>query len=127
MAQDYAFADHMFQTNQGPTFPAHQYIISGSSSIRDHSELVVEDNPGHKSESKNGGCHSQPNSVAPVININNGKLREEIFPCFERITLMDLLTARSPDHSWTYYQQEAGSGLTHAPAAIRHIFQQSSL
>jgi phospholipase C len=24
MAEQYAFADHMFQTNQGPSFPAHQ-------------------------------------------------------------------------------------------------------
>jgi len=28
MAQRYTFADHMFQTNQGPSFPAHQFIIS---------------------------------------------------------------------------------------------------
>ncbi|HYL26765.1 MAG TPA: alkaline phosphatase family protein, partial [Candidatus Nitrosotalea sp.] len=26
MASEYTLADHMFQTNQGPSFPAHQYI-----------------------------------------------------------------------------------------------------
>jgi len=31
MAEQYTFADHMFQTNQGPSFPAHQFIISGTS------------------------------------------------------------------------------------------------
>ena len=29
LAQTYTFADRMFQTNQGPSFPAHQFIISG--------------------------------------------------------------------------------------------------
>ncbi len=28
LAEQYAFADRMFQTNQGPSFPAHQFIIS---------------------------------------------------------------------------------------------------
>jgi phospholipase C len=31
MAETYAFGDNMFQSNQGPSFPAHQYLISGSS------------------------------------------------------------------------------------------------
>ncbi len=31
MAQTYTFADHMFQTNEGPSFPAHQFIIGGTS------------------------------------------------------------------------------------------------
>ena len=31
LAEDYAFADRMFQTNQGPSFPAHQFLLSGTS------------------------------------------------------------------------------------------------
>src|SRR5580700_2329718 len=31
LAQQYTFGDRMFQTNQGPSFPAHQFIISGTS------------------------------------------------------------------------------------------------
>src|SRR5208283_1046875 len=31
MAETYTFGDRMFQTNQGPSFPAHQYLLSGSS------------------------------------------------------------------------------------------------
>jgi len=31
LAKQFTFADRMFQTNQGPSFPAHQYIISGTS------------------------------------------------------------------------------------------------
>ena len=33
MAKAYTFADEMFQTNQGPSFPAHQYLISGTSTV----------------------------------------------------------------------------------------------
>ena len=45
MAVQYAFADRMFQTNQGPSFPAHQYIVSGTSSIGDGSSLRAAENP----------------------------------------------------------------------------------
>lgn len=31
LAEQYTFADRMFQTDQGPSFPAHQFIISGTS------------------------------------------------------------------------------------------------
>ena len=33
MAETYSFGDRMFQTNQGPSFPAHQYILSGTSAV----------------------------------------------------------------------------------------------
>ena len=31
MAEHYAFGDRMFQTNQGPSFPAHQFLFGGTS------------------------------------------------------------------------------------------------
>lgn len=31
IASQYGFANWMFQTNQGPSFPAHQFLFSGSS------------------------------------------------------------------------------------------------
>ncbi|HEY6369178.1 MAG TPA: alkaline phosphatase family protein, partial [Candidatus Sulfotelmatobacter sp.] len=31
LAQQYTFGDRMFQTNQGPSFPAHQFLLSGTS------------------------------------------------------------------------------------------------
>jgi phospholipase C len=29
--QQYGYANYMFQTNQGPSFPAHQFLFSGTS------------------------------------------------------------------------------------------------
>jgi len=31
IAQQYGYANYMFQTNQGPSFPAHQFLLSGTS------------------------------------------------------------------------------------------------
>jgi phospholipase C len=31
IAKNYGFANYMFQTNEGPSYPAHQFIISGTS------------------------------------------------------------------------------------------------
>jgi len=40
LASEYGFANRFFQTNQGPSFPAHQFLISGSSSPDDDSDLL---------------------------------------------------------------------------------------
>jgi len=40
LAEQYTFADRMFQTNQGPSFPAHQFIISGTSAPTASSNLL---------------------------------------------------------------------------------------
>ena len=45
MAEQYTFGDRMFQTNQGPSFPAHQFIISGTSAPTATSNLFVAENP----------------------------------------------------------------------------------
>ena len=51
MAMQYAFGDRMFQSNQGPSFPAHQYILSGTSAVTTGSSLLAAENPYHP----NGG------------------------------------------------------------------------
>ena len=57
MAQTYTFADHMFQTNEGPSMPAHQFIISGTSAPSAGSNLFEAENPaGVKNADNNTGC-----------------------------------------------------------------------
>jgi len=123
MAEDYAFADDMFQGNEGPTFPAHQYLISGTSTISQGSEYVADNNPGNLSLSKNGGCSSAPSSTVESININTGAAGPNVYPCFERKTLMDLITGGSNTYTWRYYQEMRGPGLKNAPDAIEEIFK----
>src|SRR5262249_27206 len=57
LAEQYTFADRMFQTNQGPSFPAHQFIISGTSAPSATSNLFVAENAqGVKNAGQNTGC-----------------------------------------------------------------------
>jgi phospholipase C len=122
MASRYAFGDQMFQTNQGPSFPAHQYIISGTSTVTNGSPLRAADNPFHVIAGSGGGCDSPPGDVVPLID-EAGKETQKAYPCFDRISLMELLDRSSL--SWRYYQASTGSGIWNAPDAILHIRESS--
>ncbi|MGB8965776.1 MAG: alkaline phosphatase family protein [Candidatus Cybelea sp.] len=120
MAAQFAFGDRMFQTNEGPSFPAHQEIISGTASAAPaFATRQIENNP---SDGKgNGGCDSMPKSVVETIALEplGAPAGKPTFPCFDRQTLGDLLTAAGV--SWRYYQCGTGAGLWHAYDAIQHI------
>jgi phospholipase C len=117
MAQTYTFADQMFQTNQGPSFPAHQFIISATSAPSPGSNLFVADTPvGVPNVSDNTGCTAP--AAESVNEINPAGVETPIYPCFEHQTLTDLLN--TANISWRYYAPLAGSIWT-APNAIEHM------
>jgi phospholipase C len=118
MAERYAFGDRMFQSNEGPSFPAHQYIISGTSTIADGSTLRASSNAFTPIKGFTGGCDSLPGSYVYLID-PAGNENQATYPCFDRSAMMDLLDRKSV--SWRYYQQHLGSGLWEAPDAIYHI------
>ncbi len=91
----------MFQTNEGPSFPAHQYIVSGTSTIANGSSLRASENPSNPPGFNNGGCDAPPGSLVPLIDAN-GQESQLSYPCFDRISLMQLLDKKSL--SWQYYQ-----------------------
>jgi len=124
MAETYTFADNMFQSNQGPSFPAHQYLISGSSSLAPpgqpnsnllNAELPLGITSGNSDE--NTGCTAPPTETAAAIDPATG-VETQVYPCFDRPTLTDLLNAKNI--SWKYYAPSAGSIWT-APNAISHM------
>jgi phospholipase C len=119
MAESYAFADRMFQTNQGPSLPAHQYILSGTSTIRAGSPLRAAENAYTAERKFTGGCDSPPGSHVWLIN-PAGDENREIYPCFERQALIDLVEAQQ-GLTWRYYQHHVGPGLWSGPDAIQHI------
>jgi phospholipase C len=119
MAEQYTFADHMFQTNQGPSFPAHQFIISGTSAPTATSNAFASENPAPGIG--NEGCNASPNETVKVIDPTGNEanpLYPPIYPCFEHPTLTDLLDTASI--TWRYYAPSAGSIWT-APNAIQHM------
>jgi len=126
MAETYTFGDHMFQTNQGPSFPAHQYILSGTSAISETSTISVADNPNNNIARPDGtfwaGCLAPPGSKIDVIDTSQPSpetpLTVSTQLCYEHPTLTDLLDGASL--SWKYYAPSAGSIWT-APDAIQHM------
>jgi phospholipase C len=116
MAEQYSFGDRMFQTNQGPSFPAHQFLISGTSAPSADSHLFAAENP---NTDFFAGCTEPAYSSVDVID-PDGKESSKMFPCFEHATLTDELDALS--FSWRYYAPNA-SFIWTAPNAIRHMCQ----
>jgi phospholipase C len=118
MASSYAFGDRMFETNEGPSFPAHQYILSGTSTITDGSSLRASENPVTPQHTLTGGCDSPPGTIVAVID-EHGDKGQPTFPCFKRNSLIQLLEAEPL--SWRYYQSNPGPGLWHGPDAIAPV------
>ena len=114
MAEQYAFGDRMFQTNQGPSFPAHQFIISGTSAPAATSNLFVAEN-----STVGDGCMAPAGTRVALIDPGGHEFCS-MYPCFEHPTLSDELDAKGI--SWRYYTPSAGSIWT-GPNAIRHICQ----
>ncbi len=117
MAEQYTFGDRMFQTNEGPSLPAHQFIISGTSAPTATSTSFAAENT-----SGGAGCLSAPTVMVKLIN-SSGVESSSQFPCFEHATLIDELDAKGV--SWRYYTVDAGvnAALWNGPDAIQHLCQ----
>lgn len=122
LAEQFTFADRMFQTNQGQSFPAHQFILSGTSAPTATSNLFAADDPQTPSQ-PDAGCDAPVGSTVPLIN-PAGVEASKMFPCFEHPTLTDLLEANG--NTWRYYAASGypghqGFAIWVAPEAIQHI------
>jgi phospholipase C len=106
----------MFQTNEGPSFPAHQFILSGTSAPNASSNLFAAENPLQTTDT---GYTSPKGETIPLID-PAGNETTSAYPCYEHPTLTDLLDAKFV--SWRYYSPMAGSIWT-APNAIEHLCQ----
>ena len=116
MAEGYAFADEMFQSSEGPSLPAHQYIVSGTSTPYDGAQTLVAEDPGHQL----GGCDSPARTQVRLINVH-GNENGRVYPCFNRKSIFTLLD--DAGISWRYYQSGNGSGVWHAVDALKPIWQ----
>lgn len=121
LAETYTFGDRMFQTNQGPSFPAHQFIISGTSAPSAPgdplSNWFAADNPyGIPRAGQNTGCTAPPQES--VLLIDPTGIESPAYPCYDHPTLTDLLDAKGI--SWRYYTPTAGLLWT-GPNAIQHL------
>lgn len=121
LAESYAFADNAFETDQGPSFPAHQYLVSGTSTVSDGSPNKAANNPASPSGALVGGCDAPTGSLVTVINPAGGEPPSlKAYPCFQRQSLMNELDAAGL--TWKYYQATPGSGIWNGPDAIYSIW-----
>jgi phospholipase C len=121
LAEQYTFGDRMFQTNQGPSFPAHQFIISGTSAPTATSVLFAAENPTNTIIT---GCLAPPTETVAMIDAGGSESSPPQYPCFEHPTLTDLLDTKNV--TWRYYAPSAGSIWT-GPDAISHICQPQTI
>lgn len=109
LATQYAFANRMFQTNQGPSFPAHQFLLSGTSAPTTDSTLFADGN----TTVVTTGCEAPANATVQMID--PAGLYSKMYPCFDHGTLVDLLEGAGL--TWRYYAASSTRILT-APNAI---------
>ncbi len=121
MARQYVFADRMFQSNQGPSLPAHLYLISGTATDRALDAYRLADNSFDRktNETAPGGCDAKPYILVPTIAVATGYAGPTVFDCLNRPVLTDLLDERGV--SWRYYEHGKGPGFWHPLDEIRHV------
>ena len=109
LARQYVIGDRMFQSNTGPSFVAHQYMIAGQSAN-------VAGNPG----GSKWGCDASPGTTAPLLG-PDGTILPGVFPCFDYQTIADLLDEKGV--TWRYYAPSSGDSyfILSAYDAVRHI------
>ena len=109
MAQQYVLGDRMFQSNTGPSFAAHMYMIAGQSAL-------ATENP----DSDYWGCDAPAGTTVPVLGPDGTDL-PGVFPCWDYPTAADLLDAKGM--SWRFYAAASTDPTIVGSAydAIRHI------
>ena len=120
MVKQYGWANYMFETNQGPSYPAHQFLFGGTSApsaADDAAGTFASENMSLSNDS--AGCIAQAGTTVELIDPSGEN--SWMYPCFEHSTVSDLLTSGL---TWRYYAPSAGSIWT-APNSIQHICQSS--
>jgi phospholipase C len=136
IAENYGFANYMFQTNQGNSFAAHQFLFSGTTAPVPYPDQYYDwlgmENPEWVTTKQLSGCLGQAGLVvqefAPDGTQSNGY--NNGFPCYDHNTLADLLDSNmvngKPEPiSWRYYGPEITTNMFTPPNAIRHLCQPS--
>lgn len=147
LAKSYGWANNMFQTNQGPSYPAHQYIFSGTSAptrADDEKSTFISENFNSATIGKEAGCLAPKGTtnmlISPALETpppdctvwDNGSVKEcearneaLNYPgdpvgsfCYPHQNMADVLNPLSI--SWKYYSPSPGSIWT-APDSFRSI------
>jgi len=116
LATQYGWANFMFQTNQGPSYPAHLFLFGGTSAPSaddDAAKTFISENPSGGADSFNDvGCsavdvNGQLFDVEAQLITPNGEEKGNRSPtCFDHDNMADLLD--SNQITWRYYTPTTG-------------------
>jgi phospholipase C len=115
LANNFVLGDHLFQSNTGPSYVAHQYLIAGHSAQVTMNGMTgfVDNNP----TSSPWGCDNMTATVTALMA--NGTEFGGVKPCFDYQTLLDVLDQRGI--TWHYYTPNKVTNIWSAPETILHI------
>jgi phospholipase C len=100
MAQQYVIADHMFPTEFGPSFTAHQNLIAGSTEVKPGRSVI--NLPTLDGKQQRGDCDAAKGTTTDLINTMRQVLRHAgPPPCFTYPSMADTLD--DGQVSWKYY------------------------
>jgi phospholipase C len=116
IASQYGYANYMFQTNAGPSFPAHQFIFGGTSQSGMSPEPTWFLAENLSPQTNNNGCFSPANVTVGELDPAT-QTEVNVYPCSTHRTMVDLFTEHTPPISWTYYTPGEG-GIWTAPNGI---------
>ncbi len=127
MADHYGYANYMFQTNQGASFSAHQFLFSGTSAPNFYNdpsdplrywEWFAAENP---TVYGTVGCAATPPDTAMEVDPegNESPGYHNGFPCYNHNTLATLLEKQNI--SWKYYSPKVAYAFWTAPNAMSLI------
>jgi phospholipase C len=95
MAERFTFGDRMFQSNTGPSFPAHLYLIAGQAAY-------TVSNPNHLGTTRFAwGCDSPLYTRVALMAPDGQEIDPGIFPCLDFPTIADVASVAGV--SWRYY------------------------
>jgi phospholipase C len=103
IASQYGYANYMFQTNQGPSYPSHLFTFGGTSQPGLGPEptwFVAENDEGTVGSY---GCAAAAGTLVQLVNPSTQDEKTAIFPCFNHSTLADVFASARPQITWTYY------------------------
>jgi phospholipase C len=122
LARQFTFGDRMFQSNSGPSYPAHLYLIAGTS-------LNMSENPPASVWGCDGAsgltdrlADDDPGAVDDPAGPTTPKLQSPLSPCIDPPTIADQLDSHNV--SWAYYAPQINTrtgDIWSAYDAIKHI------
>jgi phospholipase C len=119
LANDFAFADNVLQSNEGPSFPAHLYLIAATTKLAPGSKFNIAENDNYSSGS---GCEPQLKKTVSTIDMT-GTWPEAVdnpqFPCIAVPTIFNELDAAHI--GWRYYTPSLTT-IWNAPYAVKSLY-----